>query len=106
MFVINNEWWEAVLVPPLHPMLQKPDGEFTYGCCDSYTHTIYINNEIYGDFLKKVLCHELTHAAMVSYDVILSEEQEEVIADLIATYGREIIEMTNLLFSQIKGRYF
>lgn len=37
--------------------------------------------------LKKILCHEITHAAMFSYNVDLSIEQEELVADLIATYG-------------------
>jgi len=52
--------------------------------------------------LKKVLCHEITHAAMFSYDVNLSIEQEELLADLIATYGEEIIEVTNRIFRKIK----
>jgi hypothetical protein len=34
-----------------------------------------------------VLSHELTHAAMFSYNIDLSYEQEELFADLIATYG-------------------
>jgi len=37
--------------------------------------------------IKKVLCHELTHAAMFSYNVELTLDQEELFADLIATYG-------------------
>ena len=55
--------------------------------------------------LKKVLCHELTHAAMFSYNVELSLEQEELLADIIATYGEEIIQITNTLFYKIKGRH-
>jgi hypothetical protein len=37
--------------------------------------------------MKKVLCHELTHAAMFSYNVDLNYQQGELIADLVATYG-------------------
>ena len=51
--------------------------------------------------LKKVLCHEVTHAAMFSYHVTLDVAQEELIADLIATYGSEIIAVTNRIFSRI-----
>ena len=43
--------------------------------------------------MKKVLCHEITHAAMFSYNVNLSLEQEELVADLISTYGEEIVYM-------------
>lgn len=35
---------------------------------------------------------------MFSYNVQLSYEEEEVIADLIAVYGQEIIDITNKLF--------
>lgn len=51
--------------------------------------------------LRKVLCHEVTHAAMFSYHVELDLMQEELIADLIATYGSEIITVTNRIFSRI-----
>ena len=52
--------------------------------------------------IKKVLSHELTHAAMFSYNVELTFEQEELLADLVATYGQEIICMTYGVFKHIK----
>ena len=51
-----------------------------------------------------MLCHELTHAAMFSYNVELTLEQEEMLAELIATYGEEIIDITNTLFYKLKER--
>ena len=51
-------------------------------------------------YLKKVLCHELTHAAMFSYGVDLTHTQEELVADLMATYGQEIICKTNKIFQK------
>ena len=65
------------------------------------TKFIYINNTLHGKKLKRVLCHEITHAAMFSYKVKLTLEQEEFIADLIATHGQEIIDITN----KIKGAF-
>ena len=41
---------------------------------------------------------------MFSYNVDLTYEQEEVLADIIATYGQEIIEMTNFLFLRLKEK--
>jgi hypothetical protein len=38
---------------------------------------------------------------MFSYRVDLSYEQEEIVADLIATYGQEIIHMTNVIFKRL-----
>ena len=54
--------------------------------------------------LKKVLCHEITHAAMFSYNININVEQEELIADFVATYGEEIIDITNFLFNKIRER--
>lgn len=39
---------------------------------------------------------------MFSYNVTLTIEQEELLADLIATYGSEIIFITNKIFNKIK----
>lgn len=40
---------------------------------------------------------------MFSYNVDLSYEQEELLADLIASYGQQIISITNQIFKKIKG---
>lgn len=45
-----------------------------------------------------MLCHELVHAAMFSYNINLDPDEEENIADLIATYGEEIVSMTEKIF--------
>ena len=89
MFLINNVYWKLAFVSPDYPLLQRMSGEYTIGACDSLTRTIYINETLSGPLLRKVLCHEITHAAMFSYNVDLSIEQEELVADLIATYGDE-----------------
>lgn len=103
MFNINNEYWEILAVNPFHFKLQRSDGSYSIGSCDDDTKTIYVNKHLKGKELKKVLCHEITHAAMFSYNIDLSYEQEELIADLIATYGEEIIKITNQVFSKIKN---
>jgi hypothetical protein len=51
--------------------------------------------------MKKVLCHEITHAAMFSYNIDLSIEQEELVADLMATFGQEIISQTHYVFHEL-----
>ena len=66
MYYINGEGWRVVLVNPEHPSLVRPDGSITVGSCDDVTKTIYISDNIDGAFLRKVLCHELVHAAMFS----------------------------------------
>ena len=104
MFKINGEEWRIVAVSPFHPYLAKPDGSFTVGACDDFTKKIYLNENLTGSFMRKVLCHEIAHAAMFSYNVDLTYEEEELLADLMATYGSEIIDITDQIFLKIKKR--
>ncbi len=104
MFKLNGETWNIIYTSTFHPKLIKRDGTLALGSCDYLTRNIYINENLSLYQTKKVLCHEVTHAAMFSYNVNLSEEQEELIADLIATYGQEIINITNKFFTKIKNR--
>lgn len=102
MFSINNIPWLIKLVPPYDPMLQRSDGSYTIGMCDNDLKTIFIDESLRGRALRKVLCHELAHAAMFSYSINLGIQQEEIIADLIATYGTEIITITDKIFKKLK----
>lgn len=102
MFEINGILWKIAFVAPDFPLLQRANGDFTIGACDNLTRTIYINNTLTGDILNKVLCHEITHAAMFSYNVDLSIKQQELVADLISTYGQQIIYITNKIFSKLQ----
>lgn len=103
MFLINNTYWKLAFVSPDFPLLQRESGEYSIGACDNLTRTIYINETLRDKLLKKVLCHEITHAAMFSYNVSLTPEQEELIADLISTYGEQIIYITNKIFTKLEN---
>ena len=105
-FQINNEIWHIHFVSPGHHKIIRDDGSVSIGSCDDETKTIYIDDTLPDELMRKVLCHEITHAAMFSYDVGVDATQEEVIADLIATYGDEIIHITNKIFNKLKGRYY
>lgn len=106
MFTINGERWQVVLVMPYDIALLMPDGRQALGACNDSTKTIYINRELVGEDFEQVLCHELVHAAMFAYDVMLGYDEEELIAEIIATFGEEIIDLTDMLFDKIRrGRY-
>lgn len=102
MININGEEWIILIASPNHPALQQPNGSYTLGVCDDNIKTIYIVDNLTPYYFKKVLSHELTHACMFSYNIILTLEQEELLADLVATYGQEIVQITNLLFGRLK----
>lgn len=102
MIKINGERWRVLSVSPTHPALMHEDGTYALGMCNDRNKTIYVNRDLNNRYFKKVLAHELTHAAMFSYNVYLDYYQEEIIADIIATYGQEIVEMTNVLFYKLR----
>lgn len=104
-FVINGIIWKVELVPPSHPMLFTNQRGYTLGCCNNTIQTIYISQGLGWQKFKKVLCHEITHAAMFSYQVKLTYDQEELIADILSTYGDEVITVTNKVFSKIRNGY-
>jgi hypothetical protein len=102
MVNINGEVWRVLLVSPNHHQLWREDEKrYAIGVCDDDLKTIYIKDGLPDSYFKKVLAHELTHAAMFSYNIELTWEQEEILADLIATYGQEIVHITNLVFKRI-----
>lgn len=102
MFTINKHKWIIKFLNPRDDIFLMDNGEYTVGSCDNYTKTIYLSTSLKGEFLKKVLCHEIVHAAMFSYNIELSFDQEELIANLIATYGEEIISITNEMFKRLQ----
>lgn len=102
MFRINNIDWNIKFVNPHNPVLMRDNGDFSVGCCNNYDKTIYLSDELNGFFLKKVLSHELTHAAMFSYNISLPIMIEEHVADIVATYGKDILSLADLIYQDIK----
>lgn len=97
MITINGEVWGIRLVPPYHPGLAAPSGP-ALGCCNDITKTIYLNNTLSPSEIEKVLTHEIVHAVMYSYNVDISDQVEEIVADIIATYGEGIISLSNTVY--------
>ena len=106
MFTINGERWSILLVEPYDISLTMPNGRQAIGACNDSTKTIYINKDMQGSELEKVLCHELVHAAMFAYDVLLGHDEEELIAEIISTFGEEIIDRTDEIFDKIRRERF
>lgn len=102
-FVLNSIKWTVIFLNPSNRKLRRSDGSYTVGMTEIRTRTVYIANNLHPAFEWKVLCHEIVHAAMASYGIFLTIEQEEIIADIIATYGKEIIQTTDRVFSRLRG---
>lgn len=102
--IINGVRWRVRLVSPAHPLLLTPWRTHALGVCDKVTQTICIDETLPRGLLEIVLCHELVHAFMFSYDVDLTYNEEELVAEIISIYGQEIVEKTNAIYDGIKTK--
>lgn len=102
-FTMNGYLWQIVFVDPYDPMLVDRTGVLTVATTDPITLTIYISNEISGEFLTHVLIHELGHCAIFSFDLLYDihrmvkpkywVEAEEWVCNFIADYGAKIFSI-------------
>lgn len=100
--IINGVHWRVRIVSPAHPLLLTPWHTHALGVCDKITQTICIDKTLSPQQLKEVLCHEIVHAFMFSYNVDLSYKEEEMVAELMSEYGEDILAETNIIYNGIK----
>lgn len=104
-FYMNGYLWTIEFIDPFSPELIDRTGEQRVATTDPLTHTVYLSNLLHGDFLQRVLLHELGHCVMISYG-LLDEihrmiipkywiEMEEWICNFIADYGKEVFRVAH-----------
>lgn len=101
MFVINGILWDIYFVHPHSEYLKTSLNTYVLGVTDWNDKCVYIADNLYGDKLEHVICHELVHCFMFSYSIHLSIEEEEYIADWVATYGTELIYILDDIMSNL-----
>ena len=99
-FEMNGYLWQVRIVEPRNPMLVDRTNTLTVATTDTTTNTIYLSNQLEGDFLMRVFLHELGHCALFSYHllddihrIVYPEnwvEAEEMACNFIADYGFKI----------------
>lgn len=103
---IRNHIWKIIFVDEMDDILLNKQGYHTAGVADNSCKTIYLSNSLKGNFLKLVLTHELVHAFSFEYNLSLSPQDEEDLANFIAYNGANIIhkaEQLLLLHKKING---
>lgn len=100
-FIINNRQWNIKFVNAASKKLHRSDGSLTVGVTDGNDNCVYLSNLLFGLFLRKVVCHELCHCFMMSYNIFIPIEQEEFLADWISIYGEDLIYLLDDLMSEI-----
>lgn len=100
-FTINGEKWILSFVKPNDVMLMRSDRTITLGVTDNNLKAVFINQNLKGRLLDKVLCHELVHVFSFSYDLHIPIETEEIVADFLATYGRNVFDVADELLRKM-----
>ena len=104
MFEINGVLWKIKFENPNSEQLKRSDGSRTVGVTDFNEKTVFLSNLLVGAFLKRVMAHELCHCFCFSYDIHLDIDEEERMADFIATYGEELLYLLDDIMREIKSR--
>lgn len=102
MFTINGVHWKLKRVDTKNRNLRRPDGSVTIGMTDGNSRTVYIEKNLRGRLLDKVLAHELCHCFMFSYNIYMDRDEEEFLADWVSNYGRELVYKLDELTQTIK----
>lgn len=109
IFTMNGYLWRVLFVTPESDLLIDRTGSRRVATTDANTLCIYLSSELKGEFLRKVLVHELGHAVMFSYDLLSAVhsfvrpnqwvEAEEWMCNFIADYGDRIFNIANTILS-------
>lgn len=104
-FTVNGIKWKIKYVNPFSDDLRRSDGSLTVGMTDWEKRSVFLSNRLTGAFLRKVLAHELCHAFCFSYNITMSIDEEERLADFVASYGTELIYLLDDLMGRTKKAY-
>lgn len=104
-FTVNNQEWTLLFVNPSNNNLKRSDGSITIGMTDNNTKTVYINNRLNNYMTDKVICHELTHVFAFEFGYYMPIETEEIVADFMSLYGRNIVYLLDDLVAVLKKAY-
>lgn len=102
MFKVNNSDWYLRFTEPYSDMLKRSDGTYTLGVTDNNLKTIFLSDRLSGYMLDKVVCHELCHVYAFENDCNFDIQTEEIIADFMSLFGRDIIYMLDDLMKILK----
>lgn len=99
-FVMNGYLWTVETVNRRNPKLIDRTDQYKLATTDPETLSVYLSDELYGDFLMTVFIHELGHCALWSYDLIDEihrmtkpeywVDMEEFICNILADYGFKV----------------
>lgn len=100
-FIVNSNVWRLKFVRPSSKHLLRSDLTRTIGVSDNNLKTVFIADNLSDYMIDRVLCHELVHVFSFENDCSYDIETEEVIANFLSLFGRDIIYLADELMGNI-----
>lgn len=100
-FIVNSNVWQLEFVRPSSKHLLRSDLTRTIGVSDNNLKTVFIADNLSDYMIDRVLCHELVHVFSFENDCSYDIETEEVIANFLSLFGRDIIYLADELMGSI-----
>lgn len=101
VFLINDTIWRVQYVNANSSELRRSDGTCTFGVTDNNNKTVTIMKNMSDYMTNKVLCHELVHVFCFENNYNIDIQTEEIIADFMSLYGRDIIYLADDILSKL-----
>lgn len=92
---INNWEYEITVVKEDDSILKMDDGYYHSGVTDLKEQKIYIQEGLNSQQLWYTVVHELTHAYLQAYGMLQIDYTDEIVADIMGIYSKDIIETAN-----------
>lgn len=100
IMLVNGIYWKIKYTYDVNE-LRRDNGTIALGVCVRNKLTIYIYKGLSYNLQNKVLIHEITHAYIFSYGYMITEEEEELICEIVSEYGENIIKDSKKILEKI-----
>ena len=105
-FTVNNNRWALQFANPNSEELRRSDNVYTLGVTDNNNKTVTIAYGMSDYMTNKVLCHELVHVYSFENNCNIDMKTEEIIADFMSLYGRDIIYIADSIISNVMEKRY
>ena len=101
VFRVRDSLWRLEFCRPNSPNLLRSNGTRTVGVSDNSVKTVWIADNLSDYMVDKVLCHELVHVYCFEKNYYVDISTEEIIADFMSLYGRDIIYLADKIMDSV-----
>lgn len=112
---MNGYPWQVRITDPHDPKLVDRTNVLRVATTDPIDHVVYLSQSLRGDFLTRVLIHELGHCAMISFNLIEEIHRmvypeywidaEEWVCNFIADFGMTILNTGYSVLGNYEGAW-